>query len=114
MAKKGGHVDVSRLNGQRVFGANFEIEDDGDDGGDGGDEGVRNSEGREAGEAEGFVRAVTWRRDGELVSTFIFPFPFPSLFCLALGWSCSAKPALRCCECQNQRKGSMRCHQVRC
>ncbi|KAK5228053.1 hypothetical protein LTR72_001936 [Exophiala xenobiotica] len=70
----GGHVDVSRLNGQRVFGASFETEAEGD--GDGDDEGegvLRNSEdrgaeqGKEAG-VEGFVRAVTWRRDGQILA----------------------------------------------
>ncbi len=73
VTKKGGHVDVWRLNGQRVFGATFETEDDGDD------VGLRNSEDREADEAEGFVRAVTWRRDGEFYFHFRFLFYFASL-----------------------------------
>jgi hypothetical protein len=82
----GGHVNVSRLNGQRVFGASFETEAEDDGDGDGDGEGVlRNSEDREAEQGneagvEGFVRAVTWRRDGEFGFYFhfwfLFSFPF--------------------------------------
>lgn len=69
VTQKGEQVDVSRLNGQRVFGAAFEEEDE-DRGNVEGDDGNAR-DGNEVG--KGFVRDVTWRRDGEL------PFTIPCL-----------------------------------
>jgi hypothetical protein len=83
----GGHVDVSRLNGQRVFGASFETEVDGDGDADGvqrNSEDMEAEEGKEA-DVEGFVRAVTWRRDGKFGFYFRFSFRTSFLFCLGLG-----------------------------
>ncbi|KIW31099.1 uncharacterized protein PV07_02780 [Cladophialophora immunda] len=62
-----GNVDVWRLNGQRVFGSCFpKEEDDDDDGGDGGGD----MDGHAAAEkgTRGNVRAVAWRRDGQILA----------------------------------------------
>ncbi|KAK4935709.1 hypothetical protein LTR10_023293 [Elasticomyces elasticus] len=61
---KSEQVDVSRLNGQRVFGAAFEEEDDGK--GNAESDGGNNRDESEA--AKGFVRALTWRRDGQILA----------------------------------------------
>ncbi|EXJ92659.1 hypothetical protein A1O3_01211 [Capronia epimyces CBS 606.96] len=64
-------VDVWRLNGQRVFGATFEKgeDHDGDDAGPAEQVGkrtrMRNGDDRKQG---GFVRAVSWRRDGQILA----------------------------------------------
>lgn len=56
-AKERGRVDVSRLSGQRVFGATFERDDDHDADADADRENQR---------GQGVsVKALGWRRDGE-------------------------------------------------
>ncbi|EXJ66325.1 uncharacterized protein A1O5_10477 [Cladophialophora psammophila CBS 110553] len=55
-----GIVDVWRLNGQKVFGSNFP-KDEGKSGGVGGNAGANKSAG-------GNVRAVAWRRDGQILA----------------------------------------------
>lgn len=59
-----GQVDVWRLNGQRVFGAEFER--------GGGDDDDDQDQDQSAGlerDGEGWIRGVCWRRDGELMLT---------------------------------------------
>jgi hypothetical protein len=64
------NVDVWRLNGQRVFGANFAREEHDEDDG----------EAREAeGEKEANVKGVVWRRDGESGILLASPFSRPAL-----------------------------------
>jgi hypothetical protein len=54
--KEGGKVDVSRLNGQRVFGATFEREEEAEDAG---------HAAKDGGGQDSFVTALCWKRDGE-------------------------------------------------
>lgn len=67
-------VDVWRLNGQRVFGATFESADDHDgtpaaarrhEGGRGSQTNDKDKE-----KERGFVRALSWRRDGKAFTCF--------------------------------------------
>jgi len=61
---KSEQVDVSRLNGQKVFGASFEEDDDDKDDVEGDDGNNRNGSEVE----KGFVRALTWRKDGQILA----------------------------------------------
>lgn len=65
VTRKGG-VDVWRLNGQRVFGANFAKDEDDDDFGEQAERDELQDEG-------GNVKAIAWRRDGEFCSKKHFP-----------------------------------------